>query len=712
MLPEAKVEWVRSLRLNGNYVVMLGDGINDAPALLEADIGIAMGSGTDIARESADAVLLGNDLLRFTDVMKIARRCRNIIYANFAGTLLVDSVGVCLAAFGLLNPVLAALIHVTSELLFIGNSARLLPSVAADQGVIGAYLRGFLPISHCIAWDPASLPAAIASIREITRRAEGKRENRVLLAASAAFLFTLSSLRLPSLTGSSSHPTGTAVGTYLFGPLVMPALALITLVFQALLLAHGGLTTLGANLFSLGIVGPCVTWIVLRLSFRAGFGRNRDFRRYRLGRSLHLRHHGGATGAAYPSTHGGFFASFLKFIGIFLITQIPISIAEGILTVALLGAISTSRVEGLVTPAASQKTERGMRLRSVMAVGALAALVVAMFFANHYSVTGRVGSDDRAVGAVQALRPGYRPIAAPLWTPGPLAEDLLFAAQGMAGVLILLWVFKKLRKPRPGEKRAMRHHFHFHPHLSDIAFTNRWRHRNPWEKVLFGGGFLVVALIVPPIPWAIAVALIVSLAATLGARIPVFSWLTVLSIPVGFAVLTALGIAVQIGGTGHGIPIAIDWGSAPLAVGLLLRSIAAIACLAFIGWTTPLMELIPAFERLGIPAVLTDLAIMIYRFLFVTATTLREMRQAQSWRLGRADFQSRMRALSMLSGGLFVRCIDRVRRLDEGIQARGYEGHLWVLAPERGLSPLFVGSTVALQILVLVAGLLLRRVVL
>jgi len=133
LLPEEKVEWVRDLRLTGKYVVMLGDGINDAPALLEADVGVAMGSGTDVARESAAVVLLGNDLLRFTEVLKVARRCRNIIYTNFAGTLLVDGAGVCLAAFGMLNPVLAALIHVSSELLFIGNSARLLPRLARDR---------------------------------------------------------------------------------------------------------------------------------------------------------------------------------------------------------------------------------------------------------------------------------------------------------------------------------------------------------------------------------------------------------------------------------------------------------------------------------------------------------------------------------------------------------------------------------------------------
>ncbi len=193
--------------------------------------------------------------------------------------------------------------------------------------------EGYLPIQWAAFWWLITIPFVLVGLRSLNRITQQNPELKLLLALAAAFSFMLSALKIPSVTGSCSHPTGTGLGAILFGPSVMTVLGGIVLLFQALLLAHGGLTTLGANRVSMAIVGPILAWWIFRMIQPTGRTRLAVFAAAALADLATYVVTAAQLALAFPAASGGFAASFLKFGGIFAVTQVPLAITEGLLTV-------------------------------------------------------------------------------------------------------------------------------------------------------------------------------------------------------------------------------------------------------------------------------------------------------------------------------------------------------------------------------------------
>jgi len=203
-------------------------------------------------------------------------------------------------------------------------------------------MEGFLPPKLCIVWGIISLPFLIAGYSSLKHTVDRDRRSLTLIAMAGAFIFVISSLKIPSVTGSCSHMTGTGLGALLFGANAVSVLGLIVLLFQAILLAHGGLTTLGANVFSMAIAGPLLSCAIYKICMKlrikkmvaiflaASLG---DLFTYCV-TSLQL-------AIAYPSKTGGVTLSVAEFLGVFAPTQLPLCILEGILTVIIMMALES-----------------------------------------------------------------------------------------------------------------------------------------------------------------------------------------------------------------------------------------------------------------------------------------------------------------------------------------------------------------------------------
>jgi cobalt/nickel transport system permease protein len=210
-------------------------------------------------------------------------------------------------------------------------------------------MEGFLPWQWCVVWWIIALPCLMLGVWQLKKVLASDREALPLLGVTGGFIFILSSLKLPSVTGSCSHPTGTGLSTISFGPWITALVCAIVLLFQSIFLAHGGLSVLGANIVSMGIAGPLVGYGVYRLLRDTSVNvyitvflvtALADMFTY-VTTSFEL-------ALAYPAESGGFVTSFMLFMAIFAVTQVPLAIVEGVVLVLVFKYIATLKPDILI----------------------------------------------------------------------------------------------------------------------------------------------------------------------------------------------------------------------------------------------------------------------------------------------------------------------------------------------------------------------------
>jgi cobalamin biosynthesis protein CbiM len=306
-------------------------------------------------------------------------------------------------------------------------------------------MEGFLPLAWAGFWFLLTIPFLVWGALRVKKLFAEHPEMKLTIAVSAAYMFVLSALKLPSVAGSSSHPTGSGLSTVFYGVGVTSLLASIVLVFQALLLAHGGLTTLGANIFSMGIAGPLAAFAVYKGMQRVGISMSISvFSAAFLADIITYVTTSFQLALAYP-TNGSIVASFEAFFAVFAIAQIPLAIAEGVLLVIFFNFLAESKPNLLVGVVRTARPSIKGRRNTVLAVAVLSVIAVAVV-AN--AAIGLLGTDNQGVELIQKIDPSYQPWFSSYFTPTAGLDLILFALQALIGLAILAYFIRYIHRKR------------------------------------------------------------------------------------------------------------------------------------------------------------------------------------------------------------------------------------------------------------------------
>ena len=561
-------------------------------------------------------------------------------------------------------------------------------------------MEGYLPPVYAAVWTAAAAPAVIQSVRSTKKTIAEKRSSLLLLGAAGGFCFVLSALKLPSVTGSSSHPTGIGLGAVLFGPWVMILVGTIVLTFQALLLGHGGITTLGANVFSMAIVGSFVAYGAYR--FARGRGASvpvsalfaatlSDLATY-LTTSAQL-------AWAFPDSLSGFVGSFAKFAGIFAVTQLPLAVVEGVLTLFVFQALLAHGRADLEAVGLLDDDPRPIVVfrRAALAAGVTLLVLVAGAALVASGVLDFAGADDGASVAIRQLSPGYRPWIESWWRPGSGAvENALFALQAAIGIAAVALYIRHVRRRRGDMTR--REQGSSLNVLDAAAHGNRLARVSALEKMAFSGGMLLLAVLLPPVPGDVLVIVVTVAAALAIARVPLRTYCKVMLVPAVFVFIGVVPLLVSLSLGGPWIVrLGITEGGAGLALGVALRSLAGLSSMLFLALSTPLPQILQALRRLGIPAVVVEVAALVYRSIWTFVETVAATRRAQAARLGYRSLHRSYHSLGMLTASFFSRALQRARSMENGLAARNWHGDLRVLDEESAVSAAHIALIVTVQ---------------
>jgi cobalt/nickel transport system permease protein len=559
-------------------------------------------------------------------------------------------------------------------------------------------MEGFLPHPWWEIWWAIMIPIVAYGIYKLSKIAKKNPETKPLLALMGAFIFVVSALKLPSVFGSSSHPTGSGLAAIVFGPAIASVLSMIALIFQATLLAHGGITTLGANVFSMGIMGPLVgyvTWILCR-KIRAPTQASvflavalSDLFTY-LTTSFQL-------ALAFPAT--GFTQAFLQFAGVFAVTQIPLAIAEGILAVFIFEFLIKYKTQILTSlkvihiPIAGIPEKQFQLKKKHYAI--LIALLLTLFITPLVFVsTNMAGTDDAAANIITSQ--GYQPWFSPILTLPSVWVTILFIVQALIGACIIAYIVIRTRRKQAkmqSQHNMYRHsqsHGEDHSNLSaqidNYAYTNSLAKKSPTTKILFAASILILSVLSPSPVVPITVFIIAVVLIVLVAQIPGRFYFDLLIYPVIFAVVSCVFIALFFSNGTPLVEFAFPWfkwviynNGITTAFTTFFRVLGAVSALFFLVLTTSMNDVFISLRKIHIPKILVEISLLIYRYIFVFMEVSSKMSTAQKLRLGQTGWFNRIRSTSLLATNLFIRTLEQGERTFIAMNARGYDGNIRVL---------------------------------